>query len=75
MHACRQIKNPISPGYVVGNLDPANPAIQATLGLLGSTYLPKGTDDSGGVGPAETDWTIYTTIRDHTNLKYYYRRV
>lgn len=32
-----------------------------------------GTDDSGGVGPNETDWTIFTTLRDHTKSHYYYR--
>lgn len=34
---------------------------------------PAGMDDSGGVGPDEEDWTIFTTLRDHTNARYYYR--
>lgn len=32
-------------------------------------------DDVGGIaGPAlGTDWTIWTTLRDHKNLAYYYK--
>ena len=32
-----------------------------------------GVDDSGGTGPKETDWTIFTTLRDHTKAVYYWR--
>ncbi|KAF8062972.1 cbh [Scenedesmus sp. PABB004] len=67
----RATLNPMSPGFVLSS--PSNPALMAVLGLIQSVYLPKGVDDAGGVGPAEADWTIYTTLRDHTNAVYYYR--
>lgn len=30
-------------------------------------------DDAGGTGPDSQDWTIFTTLRDHTHQKYYWR--
>jgi len=45
------------------------------LGIYSSTALRAGTDDTGGVGPEEKDWTIFTTLRLHSSTQptYYWR--
>ncbi|EFN53454.1 hypothetical protein CHLNCDRAFT_58529 [Chlorella variabilis] len=63
--------DPISPGFALKSS--SNPALITALDLIQSVYLPKGVDDSGGTGPKETDWTIFTTLRDHTKAVYYWR--
>lgn len=67
----QQAYNFISPGFALPGS--TNPSIQAVLSLINSVYLPKGMDDTGGVGPKEADWTIFQTIRDHTRGRYYWR--
>lgn len=64
--------NPISPGYTTES-NSSNPALMAVLSLINTVFLAKDVDDSGGVGPNATDWTIFQTLRDHTKAHYMFR--
>lgn len=62
----------LTPAYIPKGAPPTNPALITAIDLSYAVYLPRGIDDSSASGPG-SDWTIWTTLRDHKLRTLYYR--